>query len=44
MQHTEQVMRWLAPFFGFVLCLIAKRSKLEVSKWGKEQAMGVLVF
>ena len=23
---------WLAPFFGFVFCLIVKRSKLEVSK------------
>jgi hypothetical protein len=32
MQHTEQVMRWLAPFFDFVLCLIEKRSKLSVDQ------------
>ena len=37
MQYSEQVIRWLAPF---LLWLVGKRYKLDVSKWKKIQAEG----
>ena len=39
---NEQVKKLACSFFLIFHCDFRKRSKLEVSKWGKVQAMGEL--